>query len=92
MRISPAIEPNHRKVKAAVGAENLAVALGVGSDCQPGCSYGECIEKLTTIDHNSPLLFDHTTIYPGMGDLHLELDRAGPLTALAVRQKISYYQ
>ena len=66
VRIAAAVESDHGKVQAPVRAENLAIASGVGADCQPRCSYRKCIDKLTTIDHSSTLSFDHsvTTLYP----------------------------
>jgi hypothetical protein len=54
--VPAAVDPDHRKIQAIVGAENLSVALSVGPDSQPGRSYRKRVEKLTTINHISPFV------------------------------------
>ena len=55
VRITAAVQSDYGKVQALVGAENLAIAFGVGADCQPRRPHSKYIEKLTTIDHSSPI-------------------------------------
>ena len=63
VRIAAAVEADHGEIKAAVGAENLTIALGIGPDSQPCCPYRKCIEKLTSIDHSSTLYNSITQQY-----------------------------
>ena len=55
MSVGAAIQPNHGKVEAIIGTENLAIALCRGSHGQPRRAHRKCIEKLTSCSHHFSL-------------------------------------